>query len=99
MDCSTLIDFRENGYATFTHTADAMFDFADALLTDTQAQRFIELALSPAFRRRWPSIYEALEDGIIDAAALASGVYRCGARSTSRHTPAAGHGCQFAGAV
>lgn len=70
MDCTTLIDFRTDVYAAFTRAADAMFDLADALMTDTQAQSLIELALSPAFRRRWPSLYEALEDGIIDAAAL-----------------------------
>lgn len=70
MDYTTLIDFRTDVYESFTRAADAMFDLADALLTDTQAQSFIELALSPAFRRRWPSIYAALEDGIIDQAAL-----------------------------
>lgn len=70
MDCTTLIDFRTAVYATFTRAADAMFDLADALLTTPDAQSFIELALSPAFRRRWPSVYEALEDGIIAPAAL-----------------------------
>ncbi len=70
MDCTTLIDFRTDVYASFTRAADALFDLADALLTDPLARSFIELALSPAFRRRWPSLYEALEDGRIDQGAL-----------------------------
>ncbi|PDV98450.1 hypothetical protein [Candidatus Chloroploca asiatica] len=57
-------------YAAFTRAADALFDLADALLTDPLAQRLVELALSPAFRRRWPRLYEALEDGRMDQAAL-----------------------------
>lgn len=70
MDCTILRDFRTAVYASFTRAADALFDLADALLTDPLAQSLIELALSPAFRRRWPSVYEALEDGCIDQAAL-----------------------------
>lgn len=70
MDCTILRTFRTNVYAAFTRAADALFDLADALLTDPLAQSFIELALSPVFRRRWPSLYEALEDGRIDQDAM-----------------------------
>jgi hypothetical protein len=43
-----------------------LFNTVDALLTETQAQSFPELSLSPLFERRWCSLYEAFEDGRID---------------------------------
>ena len=43
-----------------------MFDSIDALITEPQAKSFAELSLSPFFQRKWPSLYEAFEDGLID---------------------------------
>ena len=37
-------------------------DLMDAVLVTRSVSSFAELSLSPVFRRRWPSIYEALQD-------------------------------------
>ncbi len=34
----------------------------DSVLTTRQITSFVELSLSPVFRRKWSSIYEALQD-------------------------------------
>jgi hypothetical protein len=66
MNLNTLNQFRHEVYHCFTRAADALFNTVDALLTETQAQSFPELSLSPYFERRWCSLYEAFEDGRID---------------------------------
>ena len=48
----------------------ARFELADAVLLPPSANRFAALSLCPAFRRRWPSVYEALEDGRPDREGL-----------------------------
>jgi len=70
MDCSTLVAFRTALFACLTRAAAALFDLADALLTDLSAQRFVELSQSPAFRRQWPSVYAALHAGQVDRVPL-----------------------------
>lgn len=71
MDFTTLTAFRHHLYhSCFTQARDALFELADALLTQSQAKSFAELSLAACFRRQWPSLYEALEDGRIDRAAL-----------------------------
>jgi len=70
MNCTTLTRFRHQAYASFVRAGDAMFNLCDALLCETQARTFPELSLSPFFERQWPSLYEALEDGLIDTARL-----------------------------
>ena len=71
MDSTILAEFRHTLYTTcFTRARDALFDLADALLTDTQARSFVELSQAASFQRAWPSLYEALEDGRIERAAL-----------------------------
>lgn len=42
----------------------------DALMTETQAKSFPELSQSVWFERKWPSLYEAFEDGRIDLGRL-----------------------------
>jgi len=59
-------EFRHAIYACFTRAADALFNTIDALATETSAQSFVELSLSPCFQRQWSSLYEAFEDGRID---------------------------------
>jgi DDE superfamily endonuclease len=54
---------RQHLYGSFERGADALFNLADALLCESQAQSLPELSLSPFFERQWPSVYEALEDG------------------------------------
>jgi hypothetical protein len=71
MQYTILEVYRHNLYhECFTRAADALFDLADALLTDVGARSLIELSEATCFRRGWPSLYEALEDGLIDRAAL-----------------------------
>lgn len=70
MDFNILQEFRQHFYDTLSRANDSLFNCADALLTETAAQSFVELALSPFFKRKWPSLYEAFEDGLLDRAAL-----------------------------
>lgn len=71
MDSTILAEFRHILYTTcFTRARDALFDLADALLTDTHARSFVELSQAASFQRAWPSLYEALEAGRIDRPAL-----------------------------
>ncbi len=71
VQCTILEVLRHNVYhCCFTRGGDALFDLADALLTDPSARSFIELSQAPSFRRSWSSLYEALEDGRIDRSAL-----------------------------
>jgi hypothetical protein len=57
-------------YACLQRAGDALFEVADALLTDPSAQSLAELSLAPSFQRRWPSLYAAFADGRIDQQAL-----------------------------
>lgn len=66
MNDTTLKDFRHAIYNSFLRSRDALFELMDALLSEDHARSLPELSLSPFFRRRWPSLYEALEDGRID---------------------------------
>jgi hypothetical protein len=57
---------RQQLYGCMERGADALFNLADALLCESQAQSLPELSLSPFFERQWPSVYEALSDGRIN---------------------------------
>lgn len=66
MNFNILKDIRQQLYESLERGADALFNLGDALLCESQAQSLPELSLSPFFERRWPSVYEALEDGRIN---------------------------------
>src|SRR5947209_6999991 len=66
MDFNRLKQVRQQLYASFERGADALFNLADALLCESQAQSLPELSLSPCFERKFPSVYEALSDGRIN---------------------------------
>jgi hypothetical protein len=66
MNLNTVKDFRHAVYGCFQRAGDALFNTVDALLTEDRAHSFPELSLSPHFERRWPSLYEAFEDGRIN---------------------------------
>jgi DDE superfamily endonuclease len=57
-----LQDFRNEAYQLLGSAKDATFDLMDAVLTTRKVCSFAELSLSPVFRRKWPSIYEAIDD-------------------------------------
>jgi hypothetical protein len=66
-----LLAFRQALYdQVFTRARDALFEALDALLLGPGLSSFVELALVPVFRRRWPSLYAALAAGALDRAGL-----------------------------
>jgi hypothetical protein len=67
---NTLKQFRQQAYTCFERGADSLFNLCDALLSEPQAHSLVELSLSPAFHRRWPSLYQALDNGKINETAL-----------------------------
>src|SRR5579864_3690623 len=67
MNLNTLQDFRHGMYHCFGNAKDALFNLVDALASEAAANSFPELSFSPFFERTWASLYEALEDGQIDA--------------------------------
>ncbi|HVF98255.1 MAG TPA: NF041680 family putative transposase, partial [Chloroflexia bacterium] len=67
---NNLIEFRQEGYRCLGKAKDALFELGDALLTTPSLPSLAHLSLSPLFRRRWPSVYEALQDGTPDRDAL-----------------------------
>lgn len=70
MNLNTLNTFRHRVYERREQAADALFNAVDALICEATARSFPELSLSPFFVRKWPSLYEAFEDGKIDAERL-----------------------------
>jgi hypothetical protein len=67
-----LIQFRQAAYGGLGNARDALFELSDAVIQMRQAQSFAELSCAPAFRRKWPSVYEALQDGRPNRASLLS---------------------------
>src|SRR5437016_8498529 len=57
-------------YTCFGNAKDALFNLVDALASEAGESLFPELSFSPFFERTWASLYEALEDGQIDAQRL-----------------------------
>jgi len=55
-----LKQFRQGVYTILGNAKDALFDLMDAVLVTRYS--FVELSVSPVFRRQWSSIYEALSD-------------------------------------
>lgn len=68
MNFNIFQQFRQELYECFSYSRDALFNLADALLTETAAHSVIELSLSPFFERKWPSLYEALQTGKLNQA-------------------------------
>lgn len=63
MTFDKLKQFRTKAYTILGNAKDALFDLMDAVLVTRSVYSFVELSVSPVFRRKWSSIYEALEDG------------------------------------
>src|SRR6202011_4446658 len=70
MNRNTSNDFRHKIYRCFGIARDALFNLVDALSSEAAARSLPELSCSPFFERTWASLYEALEDGQIDAERL-----------------------------
>lgn len=63
MTLDKLKQFRTGVYTILGNAKDALFDLMDAVLVTRSVYSFVELSVSPVFRRQWSSIYEAIEDG------------------------------------
>jgi hypothetical protein len=70
MHFNTWENLRQQMYRCFERSADALFNLSDALLSESHARSWPELSLSVFFQRRWPSVYEALQDGRINVERL-----------------------------
>ncbi len=64
--------FRQDVYDRLGHARDALFELSDAVLLSGRLNitSLAALSLLPVFRRKWPSAYEALQDGRPDREAL-----------------------------
>lgn len=70
MDYTVLQTWRVALYATMTRGAAVLMNILDALLTAPHTRRAIELTLTLAFARQWPSFYQGLQEGRLHRAAL-----------------------------
>jgi hypothetical protein len=66
LNLNTWKQIRHQVYQCCERSADALFELVDALSCEGTARSLPELSLSATFRRKWPSVYEALEDGRIE---------------------------------
>ena len=66
----TLQTFRQKVYAAFGLRADALFEIMDAVLSAPAIETPAHLSLAPSFQRKWGSVYDALNAGTIDFAAV-----------------------------
>ena len=57
-----LKQFRQGAYTLLGKGKDAIFDLMDAVLTSSRVNSFVELSVSPVFRRGWSSLYAGLRD-------------------------------------
>ncbi len=55
-----LKQFRQSAYMLLGKGKDTIFDLMDAVLTSPRVNSFVELSLSPVFRRTWSSLYAGL---------------------------------------
>jgi len=62
MKRARLKEFRQAAYTYLAKAHDATFELTDAILLSRNVYSLADLSLSPVFRRKWPSIYEAIQD-------------------------------------
>ncbi len=54
--------FRQAAYENLCKAHDATFELTDAVMLTRNVYCLADFSLCPVFRRRWLSIYEALQD-------------------------------------
>ncbi len=54
--------FRQAAYSHLGKAHDATFELTDAVMLTRNAYCLADFSLCPVFRRKWSSIYEALQD-------------------------------------
>lgn len=62
MKRARLEEFRQAAYTHLGKAHDATFELTDAILLTRNIYSLADLSLSPVFRRKWSSIYEAIQD-------------------------------------
>jgi hypothetical protein len=62
MKCERLKQFRQETYQLLGKAHDATFELMDSILTTRNAYCLGDFSLSPLFRRKWHSSYEAIQD-------------------------------------
>ncbi len=62
MKYARLRTFRQKTYLMLGKAKDATFELMDSVMTTRNASCLAEFSLSPLFRRKWSSTYEALQD-------------------------------------
>jgi len=62
MKNARLEEFRQVAYTYLGRAKDATFELTDAILLTRNVYSLADLSLSPVFRRKWSSTYEALQD-------------------------------------
>jgi hypothetical protein len=62
MKYDRLKTFRQDTYSMLGKAHDATFELMDSVMTTRNASCLAEFSLSPLFRRKWSSVYEALQD-------------------------------------
>jgi hypothetical protein len=62
MKRARLEEFRQAAYGYLGKAHDATFELTDAILLTRNIYSLADLSLSPVLRRKWPSIYEAIQD-------------------------------------
>lgn len=71
-DLERLVGFRDGWYGCLTGWSDALFELTDAVLcAPGRVDCLPGLSLTAPFRRGWGSVYRALANGRVEAAALA----------------------------
>lgn len=64
---NNLIEFRQAVYQSgLTKGRDALFELMDAMIEREHVDCAAEISLSPFFRRKWSSLYKAVEEGAVD---------------------------------
>jgi hypothetical protein len=60
---TNLIQFRQAAYHHLGNARDTLFELSDANLQTANIHSIAELSFASSFRRKWSSVYEALQDG------------------------------------
>jgi len=67
---SSLVEFREQVYASFRYRRDSLMDLLDALCANTGVSSVVELSLHGLFRRGYSALYAAIEAlGLVESPA------------------------------
>jgi hypothetical protein len=73
---SAISQFRQEVYHSFEQRADAALDLIDAVTSATTVESPVAVSESPLFRRRFSSVYDVLEHGVLDRFWLRRTLYR-----------------------